>query len=73
MTTTGDAAIVNGGDVNDSFAWGIDAIAETIERTPRQAYHLISSGQLKSVRKLGGRWVAHRRALRAECGAGAAR
>ena len=51
------------------FAWGTDEIANIIERTPRQTYHMLSKGEIKSAQKKGGKWVAHRTALRSEFGA----
>jgi hypothetical protein len=68
MNSSEHAADVNGGN-DDVFDWGVDAIAKTISRTPRQTYHLIATNQLKSVKKLGGRYVAHRRSLLRELGA----
>ena len=72
MTTTERAGEVNGGNNdnhNDGFVWGTAAIAATIGRTPRQTYHLITIGALKSVQKKGGRYVASRAALLKELGA----
>lgn len=42
--------------------WGVDAIAEVIGRTPRQTFHMCSSGFLPA-KKVGQRWVAKREAL----------
>jgi hypothetical protein len=42
--------------------WGVASIAKTIHRTPRQAFHLCSTGALPA-KKVGGRWVADRQAL----------
>ncbi len=42
--------------------WGINAIARLIGRTDRQAFHMVSTGQL-SAKKVGGRWVAERSKL----------
>jgi hypothetical protein len=62
--------LVNGQSENQpEFLWGADAIAEAIGRTPRQAFHLISTGALRSVQKKGGRWVALRSKLLEEFGA----
>lgn len=46
------------------LVWGAAAIGEVINRTPRQAIHLLEKNQLPA-RKSGGRWVASRRKLRA--------
>ena len=51
------------------FLWGVAEIGRAIGRNPRQAFHIISKGELKSVKKLGGRWVASRAALLRELGA----
>jgi hypothetical protein len=48
--------------------WGAEPIGEIIGRNPRQAHHLLTSGQIKSARKVGGRWCASIAALRAEFG-----
>jgi hypothetical protein len=51
------------------FLWGAAEIAEAINRTPRQAHHLLSNGEIKCAQKKGGRWVASRAALHREFGA----
>src|SRR4051812_40979589 len=51
------------------FVWGAREIGETIGRTERQAHHLLTTGQLQSAKKKGGRWVASRAALLREFGA----
>ena len=56
---------VNGG--ND-FVWGADEIGQVIGRSGRQAHHLLTNGQIKSAKKVGGRWVASRAALLRELG-----
>jgi hypothetical protein len=43
--------------------WGAAAIAATLNRTARQTFHLLEAGELPA-RKVGGRWVASRKALR---------
>jgi hypothetical protein len=50
------------------FVWGAAAIGAAIGRTPRQTHHLLSTGEIKSARKKGGRWVASRTALLRELG-----
>jgi hypothetical protein len=49
--------------------WGADAIGVLIGRDARQTHHLLNSGQIKSARKVGGRWTANPVALRKEFGA----
>jgi hypothetical protein len=51
------------------FLWGADEIGAAIGRNGRQAFHLLSSGDIKSARKVRGRWVASRTALLREFGA----
>jgi len=51
------------------FLWGAAEIAEAINRTPRQAHHLLSNGQIQCAQKKGGRWVCSRAALLRELGA----
>jgi len=48
--------------------WGCKAISEEIERSQRATFHLLERGELPA-KKVGGRWVAVRRALRAHFGA----
>ena len=43
--------------------WGVDAIAKEINRTHRQTYHQLETGQLPA-RKQAGRWCASRVGLR---------
>jgi hypothetical protein len=57
---------VNGHDCD--FAWGAAAIGRIIGLTVRQAHHLLQNGQIKSARKVGGKWVANRTALLREFG-----
>ena len=51
-----------GGDKAD-LAWGCDAIADEIGRTPRATFHMLMNGELPA-KKVGGRWVASRKKLR---------
>jgi hypothetical protein len=51
------------------FVWGTEAIAKIIGRTPRQTFHLLAGGKLKTPKKVGGIWCANRTALRRELGA----
>jgi hypothetical protein len=55
---------------NTAFAWGVNEIGRVIDRTGRQTNHLLATGQIKSAKKVGGRWVANRAALLREMGAG---
>ena len=48
------------------IAWGVDEIARVANRTPRQMFHLLATGQIRSARKIGGRWCANREKLLAE-------
>ena len=43
--------------------WGVKGIAVEIDRTERQTYHLLTTGQLPA-QLVGGRWVASRSGLR---------
>ena len=49
--------------------WGADEIGKVIGRSSRQTHHLLASDQIKSAKKVGGRWVAGRAALLREFGA----
>jgi hypothetical protein len=61
---------VNGEESNHTdLLWGADEIARAIGRTSRQVHHILIKRQLKSARKVGGKWVASRQALIREiCG-----
>jgi hypothetical protein len=48
-----------GGDL----LWGVKGIAAEIDRTERQTYHMLVTGQLPA-QLIGGRWVASRSGLR---------
>ena len=52
----------------DEFLWGAEQIGAAIGRNPRQAHHLLTTGQIKCAMRKGGRWVANRAKLRAEFG-----
>ena len=56
--------------VENPFAWGSDEIGHVIGRNPRQTHHLLTKGEIKSAKKVGGRWVASISALLREFGAG---
>ncbi len=47
----------------DDLGWGAKALAAEINRTERQAYHLLETGQLPAQR-IGGRWAWSRSGLR---------
>jgi hypothetical protein len=66
-----ESLVVNGNPkaIQSDLLWGAAAIGEAINRTPRQAHYLLSSGELKSAKKLNGRWVASRASLLRELGA----
>jgi hypothetical protein len=51
------------------FLWGADQIGAAIGRNGRQAFHLLTHGEIKSAKKVRGRWVANRAALLREFGA----
>jgi hypothetical protein len=53
------------------FAWGCSQIGRIIGRNPRQTYHLLETGQIRSAKKIGHRWVAERDSLIAELRSGA--
>ena len=56
-------------DNESAFVWGADGIGQVINRNGRQTNHLLATGQIKSAKKKGGRWVANRAALLREMGA----
>jgi hypothetical protein len=53
---------------NHPVCWGIDEIAEVIGRNHRQTFHLLAKGEIRSAKKVGGRWCASRDALLRELG-----
>ena len=55
--------------VENAFAWGSDEIGQVIGRNPRQTHHLLTKGEIKSAKKVGGCWVANIQALLREFGA----
>ncbi len=48
--------------------WGAAAIAREINRTPRQTYHLLTTGGIQSAVKKGKSWAALPSQLRREFG-----
>ncbi len=67
-TQQGDDKVNNQVDDSD-FCWGAQAIGAVIGRNPRQTHHLLARGEIKSAKKVGGRWVVSRAALLRELGA----
>ena len=51
------------------FMWNAAEIGGVIGRSARQTHHLLTKGEIKCARKVGGRWVASRSALLREFGA----
>jgi hypothetical protein len=49
--------------LKNDIIWGVKAIADEIDRTERQASHLLETGKLPG-KKIGGRWISTRTALR---------
>jgi hypothetical protein len=47
----------------ERLIWGVPAIAQEIDRTPRQTWHLLNSGLLPA-KKVGAKWVATKGGLR---------
>jgi hypothetical protein len=61
--------LVNGAEKACDFLWGADQIGQVIGRNSRQAFHLLSRGEIKCAKKVGGRWVCSRADLLRELGA----
>jgi hypothetical protein len=55
--------------IPSDLLWGVAAIGKAINRNPRQAFHLLSTGAITCAKKKGGHWVASRAALLRELGA----
>lgn len=51
---------INGPDL----VWGVAAIAALLGRTCRQTNHILAAGHIPPARKIGGRWVVSRMALK---------
>jgi hypothetical protein len=49
--------------LNGDLLWGVQSIANEIDRTERQTFHLLETGRLPA-RKVGGRWCSTRTRLR---------
>jgi hypothetical protein len=48
--------------------WTVPIMARVLNKTPKAVYHLIARGKLRSVKDVGGRKCASRRALLADVG-----
>lgn len=62
QSVSNDSAAL-GNRLCDDLVWGVKGIAEEIGRTPRQAFHMVHTGQLPTM-KIGGRIAASRARLR---------
>ena len=49
--------------LRNDVLWGVKALAEEINRTERQTFYLLETGQLPA-KKVGGRWCSTRTTLR---------
>lgn len=49
--------------LKDDILWGVKALSEEIDRTERQTFYLLETGQLPA-KKVGGRWCSTRSRLR---------
>jgi hypothetical protein len=56
------AVASNLNSLKDDILWGVKAISEVINRSPRQTFHMLETGHLPA-RKVGGRWTATRSRL----------
>jgi hypothetical protein len=74
MTTNANPAETVNGEIaphhSEKPIWGAAAIAPIINRSRRQTWHLLSTGQIKCAVKKGGRFVAYPSKLRQEFGGG---
>lgn len=48
---------------NLDLVWGVQAMADIIGRTYQQTYHMIQSGHLPIVKRIGERYVVSRQKL----------
>jgi hypothetical protein len=65
-----DASVNREAEVSTSeFLWCAAEIGAVIGRSARQAFHILAAGQIKSARRIGGRWMVNRAALLRELGA----
>jgi hypothetical protein len=44
---------------NRDFVWGIAAIANLLNRTPKQLYPLVAQNRIEGVKKVNGRYVGY--------------
>jgi hypothetical protein len=63
QATRGASAENDNASLGNDLVWGVAAIAAEINRTPRQAFHMLENSRLPA-RKVGGRWCASRAGLR---------
>jgi hypothetical protein len=56
-------------ETHDDFLWGCEAISKAIGRNRRVTFWMLEKGELKSPKKIGGRWFVARIALLKELGA----
>ncbi|MGC2077869.1 MAG: hypothetical protein WA728_17915 [Xanthobacteraceae bacterium] len=56
-------------ETHGDFLWGCEAISKAIGRNKRVTFWLLENGELKSPRKIRGRWMVARAALLRELGA----
>ena len=66
--TSGEAKFLPPCDHLEKPIWGAAAIAREINRTPRQTYHLLTTGGIQSAVKKGKSWAALPSQLRREFG-----
>jgi hypothetical protein len=53
--------------------WGAEAIGAAINRNPKQTYHLLSKGLIRSAKRIGKRWVVDKDDLQREFSAAGAK
>jgi hypothetical protein len=53
--------------------WGAEAIGAAINRNPKQTYHLLSKGLIRSAKRVGKRWVVDKDDLQREFSAAGAK
>lgn len=56
-------------ETHGDFLWGCEAISRVIGRNKRVTFWLLEKGELKSPKKIRGRWMVARAALLRELGA----
>jgi hypothetical protein len=59
----GGAFAAVSGSLKNDILWGVKALSEEIDRTERQTFYLLETGQLPA-KKVGGRWCSTRTTLR---------